>query len=171
MKNKTKLFSLILLTLISSTVIFAQATDAPANVAAAITAKLIAFEKNISGTAQDISIYVMGDAAVAAEYKKAIGKNIGKATLKKVDSGDGVPTSKPNILFVGKSANVGKALEYSRANKILSITGIVDYVNKGVTLGVGVEGGKPKILLNLSSSSDEGLDWNPAIIKIAKTIK
>ena len=171
MKNKTRLFILIVLTLISSTAIFAQATDAPANVAAAITTKLISFEKNISGTAQDITIYVMGDAAVATEYSKAIGKNIGKATLKKVDSGDGVPTSKPNILFVGKAADVAKALEYSRANKILSVTGIVDYVNKGVTLGVGVEGGKPKILLNLSSSSDEGLDWNPAIIKIAKTIK
>ena len=134
MKNKTKLFSLILLFLISSTAIFAQATDAP-------------------------------------EYSKAIGKNIGKATLKKVDSGDGVPASKPNILFVGKSADVAKAIEYSRANKILSVTGVVDHVNKGVTLGIGVEGGKPKILLNLSSSSDEGLDWNPAIIKIAKTIK
>ena len=41
----------------------------------------------------------------------------------------------------------------------------------GVTLGFGVTGGKPKILLNLTSSVDEACDWNPAIMKVAKTIK
>jgi len=40
----------------------------------------------------------------------------------------------------------------------------------GISLGIGLEDGKPKILLNLSASKDEGIDWNPAILKIATTL-
>lgn len=151
--------------------LFAGSDEAPPKVIAALLIKLIPFEKNISGSSQDITIFVLGAPAVANELQAGVGKSLGKAKLARIDQGDELPAEKPAVLYVGDPAKVSEATQYSRTNKILSITGIPELVNKGVSLGIGVEGGKPKILLNLSTSVSEGLDWNPAIMKVATTIK
>ena len=154
-----------------STMLSAQVKDAPANIAAAMLVKLVAFEKKVS-SGGDISIYVLGAAEVAAELQKGIGKPIGNATLKSVESGDDLPGNKPSVLYVGNAAKLPAVTKYTHENKILSATGLPDLVSKGVTLGFGVgEDGKPKILLNLTTSVEEGLEWNPAIMKVATTIK
>ena len=152
-----------------NTLVFSQIKDAPANIVAALAIKIFGFNNKLNG---DLTIYVIGDQDVANELKKGIGKSIGKGTLKDVIVGDDIPTAKPSILFIGDASKVNGALEYTRANKILSVTGITDLVSKGVTLGIGIgDDNKPKILLNLSASVEEDLDWNPAIMKVAKTIK
>ena len=120
----------------------------------------------------DITIYVLGDNDIAAELKKAVGQAIGKSTLKQVESGAELPGEKPSCLFVGDPVMFSSATKYTREQKILSITAHPDLVSKGLSLGIGLgDDGKPKILLNLSSSAAEELDWNPAIMKIAQTIK
>jgi hypothetical protein len=152
--------------------VHAQLNEAPSNITAAFIIKLAGFEKNISGSAGDITIYVLGAADVANELKKGIGKSIGSATIQNIEAGSNLPTVKPSILHVGDASKSQEAMQYTRANKILSTTGKPDLVQEGITLGIGVgEDGKPKILLNLTSSVEEGLDWNPAIMKVAKTIK
>jgi hypothetical protein len=144
----------------------AQEKEAPANIAAAMIVKVIGFEKSTSSG--DISIYVFSAPEVAVELKKVIGQ----ANLKSVEAGDALPTSKPSALFVGNAAKADAAIKYTRDNKILSVTSLPELVAKGVTLGFGVgEDNKPKILLNLTSSAAEGLDWNPAILKVAKAIQ
>jgi hypothetical protein len=161
---------MLLLTSINSHVI-AQAKDAPAPVATALLIKLAGMEKNVS-SAGNISVYVMGAKDIEEHLKKAIGKSIGKAKLVEVTGGDDLPTSKPTILVVGSKSAVEKATKYCRENKILSYTGIADLIPKGVALGVGVgDDNKPRIMLNLTASVEEGLDWNPAIMKVAKTVK
>jgi hypothetical protein len=149
----------------------AQLQKSPADVTAALLIKVAAFEKNLNSSG-DISIYVMDAPEVAAELQKGIGNAIGKSCLTQIESGADLPTSKPSILFVGSSSNVEKALEYTHSNKILSATGNPDLVEEGISLGLGIgEDEKPKILLNLNNSVNEGVDWNPAILKIARTIK
>jgi YfiR/HmsC-like len=143
--------------------------NAPANMAAALSFKILALENNISG-AGDITIYVLGSTEMTGEYTKGVGQSIGGSKLTSVTGGTDLPATKPNIIFVGDEASLAKALEYSHANKVLTVTNLVDLVSKGVTLGIGVEGGTPKILLNLSSSVSEGLDWQPAIMSIAQKI-
>jgi hypothetical protein len=103
--------------------------------------------------------------------KKGIGKPIGGGTLTKVDEGAGLPTDKPSIIYSSDPGIVDKITAYTHQNKVLSITGDPGSVQKGITLGVGVAGGKPTVLLNLASSKEEGVDWNAAILKIALTVK
>jgi len=170
MNKRVKFLSPILLLLFACSTVMAQVSDAPASVAAALCIKVAAYEKNIA-SAGDLSVYVLDDAAVAAELKKGIGQAIGKSKLAAVESGSSLPASKPSLLFVGSAGKLAEAIKYSRDNDILSVTGQPDLVSGGVTLGFGIEGGKPKIMLNLSSSVEENCDWNPAIMKVAKTIK
>jgi hypothetical protein len=149
----------------------AQDMDAPANVVAALLVKVATFEKNLAGGI-DLYIYVLGEPDVAAELQKAVGKELGRSTLKRVDKGNALPSEKPSILFIGDPIRANEAVAYCRANKVLSVTHKPALVLKGVTLGFGVnEAGKPSILLNLSSSVEENLDWNPAIMKVAKILK
>jgi hypothetical protein len=144
----------------------AQIKDAPATIAAALLVKVIGFEKNISKS--DISIYVLGSSEITAELKKAIGK----ANIKIVTSGKNMPAEPPTILFLCDAGKVDEAMNYTRKNKVLSATNLTDLISKGITLGFGVgTDNKPKILLNLNSSVEEGLDWNPAIMKVAQIIK
>jgi acylphosphatase len=157
---------IILLLLFLNTQVSAQTKEAPASIAAALLVKVIGFEKNIS--AGDITIYVLGSSSMASELKKVIGQ----AKIKTVDSGNSLPSAKPSILFVADNNKADAAMKYTQENKVLSATNIPDLVSKGTTLGFGVGAdNKPKILLNVTSSAKEGLDWNPAIMKVAQVIK
>ena len=134
--------------------------------------KLLAFEKNLSSQANDITIYILDAEDVATELKKLIGAEIGKAILKNVESGSELPSTAPSVLYIGNASKVKEAIQYTQTNKILSITGKPDLASKGVSLSIGIgKDGKPKILLNLTSSEDEKLNWNPAIIKISEILK
>jgi hypothetical protein len=143
-----------------------QTKEAPASITAALLVKVIGFEKNISGN--NIVVYVLDSNELYNELKKLIGQ----ANIKAVQSGSSLPSSKPSILFVADESKVADATKYTQRNNVLSATNIPDLVSKGVTLGFGVgEDNKPKILLNVTSSAKEGLDWNPAIMKVAQIIK
>jgi len=157
-------------------VVQGQEKAAPAKLSSATIIKLAAFEKKISAGGE-VSVYVMGDSKVAKQFKKAIGTKIGDAVLKHVDEGTSLPEKspavyKPSIYFIGGDKYVAESLTYTRNNDVLSVTANPKYSAEGVTLTISVGGnGKPKVTLNLTSSANEGCDWNPAIMKVAKTIK
>lgn len=172
MKNLNKpVIAIVVLLLFGGILTNVHAKEAPPQIIAALIIKLAALEKNLGGGGQ-ISIFVLGDKQVAGELKKIVGTKIGKATLKDVVLADELPTDKPSILYVGNASKLESAIKYTRSNKILSIAGNSDLNSKGVTMGIGVgNDDKPTVILNLSASKEEGLKWNPAIMKIAKTIK
>jgi hypothetical protein len=162
---------LVAFMIMSGSQLYSQVKSAPASIAAAMALKVVGFEKGMD-KGGDITIYVLGANDVADELKKGVGKPVGKANLKEVLAGDNLPATKPTILFLGNAAKFDAAIQYTHANKVLSVTGLPELASKGISLGFGVgDDNKPKILLNLSASVEEGLDWNPAILKVAQTIK
>lgn len=145
----------------------AHAQKAPPQLQAALFVKLLAYYTNLGS--DTFIIHVVGAPEVAAALKGQKGKKVGKASLGDISEGDGPPSNGAKVIYVGKAV---KAITgYSQANKVLTITGDPSYVNDGVTLGIKIEGGKPKILLNLSSTKAEDVNWNPAILKVASTIE
>ena len=162
-----KLISTIacIITLIAATPLHSEdLSEAPAKIQAGIFFKLFSFNKNLSG---DVSVFVLNNEDLAAKLKKAIGKKIGASKLASVESGTSVPNKKYDIIYSSDATQLSAVIAYSRKNKSLSITGNPELVSKGITLGVGLLNKKPKILLNISSSKEEGINWNPAILKVA----
>lgn len=133
---------------------------------AALFMKLMAFHTNLADG--DFSIHVVNSPQIADEFKTFIGKKAGKATLTAVTEGGGPPSGWADVVYVG--SNASEIISFTRANSVLSIAGNPEYVNSGVTLGLKLENGKPKILLNLTSTKLESINWNPAIFKVASTI-
>ena len=170
MKKHNMIIFILFLSLVGSS-LNAQTKNAPTNVVAAMLVKVINFEKNIANSG-DITFYVLDAPDVVAELKKAIGMSIGKCTLKNVTSGKTLPTDKPSVIYFDDASRLNAVIRYTHENKILSATGHPDLIDKGATLRFGIgEDNKPKIFLNLNASLEEGLDWNPAILKIAKIVK
>ncbi|OQY56913.1 MAG: hypothetical protein B6245_17675 [Desulfobacteraceae bacterium 4572_88] len=141
---------------------------APVQMQAALFMKLLSFHEDISGGG-DISIHIVGAPDFAAEMQAIIGEKIGNAKLAAVSESQELPSQKPSVIYAGDVSKLDAILRYTRENSVLSITGIPKLVLKGVSLGIGVAGGKPKILLNISSSKQEGVNWNHAILKVSTT--
>lgn len=140
--------------------------------------KTLSMENSIAGKAAEISIHVIGDADVAAELSSKVGEGIGSATLKHVESGYGLPSAPPDVIYIGNpdeymidSEKLRALIDYTRENKVISVTYEPILIYKGVTLGIGAqESGTAKFMLNLQASKDQGLNWNKAFIKLAETI-
>ncbi len=147
------------------------AETAPPNIVAVFIVKLTALEKNLATKGGALTVHVIGDEAVAAELQALQGNAIGSSTLGSVTSGAALPGSPPDILYVGSSGMIAQAAQYCRTNQVLSYTGLADQLLEGIVLGIGVEGGKPKVLLNLTASSECGVEWNPGIMRIAQAMQ
>lgn len=140
---------------------------APPKLQAALFLKLLSYYTNLGSG--PFTIHVVNSAEVAKELRGMKGKTVGKATLADISESAGAPTNDAKVIYVGDS--VQAMIGFSQANKRLTITGDPAFVSQGVTLGVAIEAGKPKILLNLSSTKAEAVNWNPAILKVASTVE
>ena len=150
---------------------FSFAKDAPPDVASALIVKLLAMEKNLAA-GSEISIHVIGSPALAEAFTKAVGIQIGSAKLAKVTADDNLPSYKPSVVCLADASKAAMVTEYTRREKVASVTSSPQAVEAGISLGVGVgDDGKPEVLLNVAASTAEGLNWNPAVLKMAKTVK
>ncbi len=164
---KSFLSSIMLLLFVVSSINAQQ--SAPPSLAATTTIKLLALNKSLKG---NVRIYVVGNDAIANELKKNVGNTIVSAVIAGVESGNDVPSDKYEIIFCASTGKAASVKSYAKKYKSLSITNIPDLVFSGITLGFGIDDDKkPLIFLNLSSSSEQGMEWNPAIMKVAQTVK
>lgn len=150
-----------------------QAEDygiAPVQMQAALFMKLLSFHEGISGGGA-VSLHVVGAPDFAAEMQGIIGEKIGNSELAEVTENSDLPPQTPSVIYAGDASKLDAILEYTRKNSVLSITGIPELVVKGVSLGIGVAGGKPRILLNISASKEENINWNHAILKVSTTFQ
>ncbi len=164
-----KLLLLIISTLLLNANISFGQKEVPANQVVPLTIKVLALNKSLKG---NVKIYVIGNDAIANELKKNIGNTIVAATITDVDAGNDVPSGKYEIVYVCNPGKVNAAKNYAKQHKSLTITNIPSLAFEGVTLGFGLDDDKKQVIfLNLSSSSEQGMEWNPAIMKVAQTIK
>ncbi len=164
-----KLLSYVVIAFAFSWAAQVNAAGLPAKVQANLILKILGFEKSTTASGA-ASIHVIDAPDVAAALESMVGRRAGKAKLTVVTQSSSVPSEKVSALYIGSESQLDEGLEYTHKNNVMSVTGNSALVDKGVTLGLGVEAGKPKFILNLSASKDEGLDWNPAILKIASAV-
>jgi hypothetical protein len=100
--------------------------------------------------------------AVALEYKDP------KALAAAVRSG-GI-----NVFYIapGNAESLTELLRMSHTKGITTATGVPEYVNRGVAIGIGIKADKkPDILINLPSSRQEGSEFDASLLRIATVVK
>lgn len=81
-----------------------------------------------------------------------------------------VRSSQIDVLYIapGNAHHLEALLNISRTHRIITVTGIPDYVEQGVAVGVGLKrSNKPQILINLLSSKFEGSAFDATLLKLA----
>jgi hypothetical protein len=80
---------------------------------------------------------------------------------------------KPDILYIAplRSVSISKISEVAQKLDIISFTGIPEYVEEGIGLGIGTKNGKPLIIINLPSVKEEGLTFSSRLLTISKIIE
>ena len=144
------------------------ATEAPVNVQIALLSKVLDLNRALAG---DVIIHVVGADEFAAALGAFKGKRFGSRTLADVTTGGPVPAGTAQVVYLGDAGQVDAVMAHSRANGIMTVTGLPALVAKGISLGIGIEGGKPAILINAAASRAERIDWNPAILKISTVVE
>ena len=138
---------------------FAQDMAVPANLQAALFKKIFAFNKTLAAKGNvEVAVIGAGAEEVISAFKQAgvnakVASDIGSASVVYVMPGTASPKAQ------------------SAAKGVLSISGIPSNAEEGkVAIGIGVEGGKPKIIINMAQLKAEGQELSADLLKIAKVI-
>lgn len=151
---------MIMLIGITSVNIFAQEMAVPANLQAALFKKIFSFDKTLTAKGNvEVAVVGAGGDAVVSAFKDA-----GVSAKTASDIGGA------SVVYLMPGAASLKAQSASKG--VLSISGVTSNVEEGkVAIGIGVEGGKPKIIIHMAQLKAEGQEINADLLKIAKVIQ
>jgi hypothetical protein len=77
-----------------------------------------------------------------------------------------------DILYVAplRAVAIEAITAFSRENKKTTLTGVAEYVEAGLSVGIGAKGEEPLIIVNLSAARQEGADFSSQLLRLAKVI-
>ena len=78
-----------------------------------------------------------------------------------------------NVFYLtpGMRAYLDGLLRIGRIHQIITTTGVPEYVERGVAVGIGIKLDKPHILINLGTSKDVGSEFDVSLLRIARVIR
>ncbi|RLF26197.1 MAG: hypothetical protein DRN14_07250 [Thermoplasmata archaeon] len=78
-----------------------------------------------------------------------------------------------NMLYVcpGLDDQLSRIVQTCSENKILTMTGYPPYADKGVAVGLSVENGKPRLVINTTVSKQVGSNFSADVLRLARVIK
>ncbi len=169
---------------------YAQQIDVPVKVQIPLFFKILSFDRTLKYTADKeviLGVVYQGrnkySRSVKEEVEDYLSENAGyignypaKAVYIDLDRNDlSAVLSKYRFAAVYVAPlrvyDVNDIISLTRGGGILSITGVTEYVEKGVSVGIGLKSDKPMILMNLRSAKAEGADFSSQLLKLAKIIE
>ncbi len=84
-----------------------------------------------------------------------------------------IEREKINLMYVAplRAADIAAITEASREKHVLTLTGVPDYADAGISVSIDVRGDKPLIVINLPEAKAEGADFDAQLLKLAKVIQ
>lgn len=78
-----------------------------------------------------------------------------------------------DVLYIAplRKIEMQRILAVCRERSILTMTGVVEYMNAGVAVGVRTKRNRPEILINLPEAKAEGAEFSSRLLKLAKIIQ
>ncbi len=78
-----------------------------------------------------------------------------------------------NVLYVTsiRSYAIEAITAISRNDDILTMTGVPEYVEEGISVGIGTRGEKPQIIINRTAAKAEGAEFTAQLLNLSKIIE
>jgi hypothetical protein len=162
----------------------------PSDLQAAIFYKVLAYDYNLQTMSDDeITIVIVIDAKTHGKkgelenaFKKIAGQELGGKKLKiavieiknpsEIDAK--ITEVGGDIIYVATGTaegTVSQVLQIASQKKHATLCGDEKLTEKGFAIGLTVEGGKPKIVINLPASQAQGMKLSSKVLRLAKVIK
>lgn len=152
--------------------------------------KILTFDRNLrerAGNEIVIGIVYQSKFRRSLEIKDALVEVMSKSPIKKIEEipvrcvaidvdntnlGDAISMSKINVLYITplRALELKRIIRVSRAQKLTTLTGVPDYVVSGLSVGIGVKGRNPRIIINLPAARAEGSNFSSQLLRLAKVI-
>lgn len=170
----------------------AQEMVVPMNVQVPLLLKILRFNRTQQFKTADelvIGIVYQGKFRTSLNLKDEFMKEIGNSSSAKyyhkpirclpIDLGDAGDLTEAmagvnvDVLYVTplRAVAMETIAGVSRAKKIVTLTGVPDYVEAGLAVGTDAKGGKPLIVINVTAAKAEGADFSSQLLKMSKVIE
>ncbi len=169
-----------------------QEIAVPVEVQVPLLAKILSFDRNLAARSErELVLGVLfqrryrTSANVADEVRDAVrrlppgavgGRRVRTVPIDLDDTPDLETALGRNgvlVLYVAplRAADIRALASICRSLRVTSITGVPSYVESGVSVGIGVRGERPEIVINLVASRAEGADLNAQLLKLARIVE
>ncbi|MDP2207311.1 MAG: YfiR family protein [Bacteroidota bacterium] len=187
-----KYFFYILITiLLSCGIAFTQEMPVPVEIQIPLFKKILTFDRNLktrAGNEIDIGVLFQKGFKLSSDVKNEFVTTASPTQ----DSIDGLPVNivaleysdEPNlksnlskhnidILYITpmRAVDLKMVSQLCQTHKILTITGVPQYIENGISVGLDIKAEKPQIIINLQSTKAEGADFSSKLLNLAKVIK
>ena len=181
-----------LATLLCAPVAGAEAMPFPADVQITLLLKILTYDRSFTAKAKSgvtIGVVYVPSDPQSVKAKDEIIKTlqmVADRTIKNVPikfqpveyrnpaSLEAAARSGVNVFYIapGNAEGLAQLIKVSHTRGITTATGVPEYVQRGVAVGIGIKADKkPDILINLSSSRSEGSDFDASLLRIATVVK
>lgn len=181
-------YSLTLINLVFIIVLaIGQEVDVPVNTQVPIFFKILAFDRNLQTKAKDeinIGIVYQGKFNLSRDIKDSFVSELDNLVDNKIQElpvkyfpidldlqnlETAIKNKKINIIYVTplRAFDIKKITTLSRQYQVCTLTGISEYVEKGIAVGIDVKGDRPEILINLQAAKSENSDFSSQLLKLA----
>jgi hypothetical protein len=169
-----------------------QEMDAPVDVQLQLFIKILTFDRNLNVQPGDKIEFV-----VIYQDKYKLSKSTANSIRKEVkdaniDNVDGVPIEwiftdinspkdfaneiakyKIAVAYFTplRAIDIKKLVSICRQYKVNTLSGVVDYLNEGIAVAVGIKADKPQIIVNLDAAKAEKSDYSSQLLKLCKILE
>lgn len=171
---------------------FSQMVDVPTKIHWPLFAKVLAFDRSLTqhaDTVLNVGVIYQSrfrqSTSVLEQLRDAMSDDRSEQSTKRPTRIFAIDLETPSnltdllekehvdVLYVTplRGVDLGTITEQSRLRKILTVSGVAAYAERGITITVGLDRERPRILINKTSAKAEGIDLNPQVIRIAKFIE
>ncbi|MEK7432708.1 MAG: YfiR family protein [Cyanobacteriota bacterium] len=172
---KLKIFFAMFFSLLIVSSVFAETMPVPIKIQTALFLKILSYDRSIKN---DIKIGVLNGAYKADAIKsfQAISnEKIGSFSFSVVEVSDinSIKSKNIDVLYVtpDNKNKIDQINKITKSSGVLTLTGVPEYVeNQGLSVAVEIKDGKPKILVNVTSSKKEKRDFSSQLLKLCRVI-
>lgn len=171
--------------------LFTQEIDVPVDIQYPLLLKILTFDRNYRKKVDKvlrIGILYQEESQRSVQVKNELIGIIRNSSLLSVDhipveyhalNSDAddlsslLHSTKINVLYVTpmRMVKINDISEYCRNHGILSFSGVTEYVEKGLSLGITLKADKPQIVINVRSARAEGSDFDARLLKLSRIIE
>ena len=92
--------------------------------------------------------------------------------LDRVSAEDALARVRPCVLYVAplRGADVAALAAAARRARVTTVTGVPRYVSLGLAVGARLQGDRPRLLINVEASRQEGAAFAAELLKLAQVV-